>query len=205
MTEKFPIPAWLAAVIGGLTYLLLHLVIELIFPEHWAGSPSRLLGISYAGWSRLLWLPLTLLLLGLRGIYHHLGHALGRLGKIGYWLAAVGFVLDILGSVIEFWVYGLFLVPFLGEFTTGSAGSQLGYEIASYGSMLGIVGLVLFGIACLRASLPKPWHVLPLLISLVGLSIFYFFFVDQMVLHAPLYGAIWIATGYFLWRDSNTT
>jgi hypothetical protein len=201
MTRKFPIPPWLAAVLGGFTYLLLHLIIELVFPDHWAGSSTRLLSISYAGWSRLLWLPITLLLLGLMGIYHHLVHVLGRLGKIGYWLAAVGFALEILGSVIEFWIYGLFLVPFVGEFTTGSAGSQLGYETASYGSMLGIVGLVLFGIACLCASLPKPWDVLPLLISLVALSIFYFFFADQLAIHAALYGVIWMAVGYFLWSS----
>lgn len=136
------------------------------------------------------------------GTYHHLAHAFGRLGKIGYWLTAVGFALDILGGLIEFWVYGVFLVSFVGEFTTGSAGSQLGYEIASYGSMVGIVGLVLFGIACLRAALPKPWRVLPLLISLVALSIFYFFFVDLLVVHAPLYGVVWMAAGYFLWSDS---
>jgi hypothetical protein len=51
MTRMVPIPPWLAAVLGGFTYLLLHLIIELAFPEHWAGSLTRLLGMSYAGWA----------------------------------------------------------------------------------------------------------------------------------------------------------
>jgi hypothetical protein len=79
-----------SAILGGLTYLLLHLAIETAFPDHWSGSPDRLLGMSYAGWSRLLWIPSALLLSGLIGIYRHVAHALGRLGKWGFRLAAAG-------------------------------------------------------------------------------------------------------------------
>jgi len=202
MTRKFSNFTWLAAVLGGLAYLILHLAIELVFPDHWAGSPDRLLGISYAGWSRLLWLPTALLLWGLVGIYHFLAHALGKLGLIGYWLAAIGFGMEILGSIIEFWIFGVFLVPFVGEFTTGSAGSNLGYAVGSIGMLIAILGLLLFGISCFGAALPKPWRILPLLIALAALSIFYFFFSDLMGIHAILYGLSWIIAGYFLWRES---
>lgn len=198
MTQKTS----LAAILGGLTYLLLNVSIELAFPDHWVGSPTRLLGISYAGWSRLLWLPALLILIGFMGLYKYLAYALGKLGKVAYWFIVAGFGLDILGSVLEFWVYGVFLVPFIGEFTTGSAGSQLGYEIASIGSMFSILGLLLFGIACARAALPTRWRVLPVLLSLIALSVFYFFFSSYFIIYIVLYAAIWITIGYFLRREA---
>ena len=198
MKRKITFPGWLGAVLGGAAYLLLHLAIETAFPDHWSGSPDRLLGISYAGWSRLLWVPSALLLSGLVGIYRHVAHALGRLGKWGFRLAAAGFILEIAGSVIEFWLFGLLLVPFSGDFVTGSAGSNFGYTIASLGTLTGILGLVLFGIACLRAALPTPWRVLPLLIGLAGLSILPLFFMDLIAFHIVLYGLGWMAAGYFL-------
>jgi len=188
MTRILPIPSWLAAVLGGLTYLLLHLAIELAFPDHWAGSPDRLLGFSYADWSRLLWIPTALLLIGFLGLYHHVQHALGKLGKVGYWLTVTGFGLDILGNFIEFWFFGLFLVPFTGQFTTGSPGSNLGYSVASIGAMLGLLGLLLFGVACARAQVSAPWRFLPSLVALAAVSIFYFYFAQLMSIHAVLYG-----------------
>lgn len=103
--------------------------------------------------------------------------------------------------MIEFWVYGLFLVPFVGEFSTGSAGSQFGYSIASFGALLLIIALLLFGIACLRAPLPARWRFTPLGIGIIYASILYFFFAEMLVIHALLYGLSWMTIGYFLWRD----
>lgn len=191
------------AFLGGITYLLVNLLIETFFPDHWVGSPARLLGMSYAGWARLLWIPGLLLLFGLIGLYRHLAHALGKLGKTGYWLAITGFVLSIAGNLIEFWVYGVFLVPWVGEFTTGSAGSQLGYTVESYGSLLAILGLLLFGIACFRSELPTHWRMLPPLLGLISISIFYFYFTNLLAVHVVLYGLCWAAAGYFLWRDGS--
>lgn len=188
----------ISAVLGGFSYLLLHLAIETAFPDHWSGSPERLLGMSYAGWSRLLWVSSALLLSGLIGIYRQVAHALGRLGLWGFRLAAAGFILEIAGGVIEFWIFGLLLVPFAGEFTTGSAGSNFGYAVASLGTVAGILGLLLFGIACLRAALPGIWRAIPVLLGLAALSVFYFFFAGRMEIHAVVYGAVWMLTGYFL-------
>lgn len=81
----------------------------------------------------------------------------------------------------------------------------MGYDVASYGSLLGIVGLLLLGLAGTRAPLPSPWRALPLLIALLALSSLYFYFIDQVVLHAPLFGMIWLAAGFFLRRDSRTS
>ena len=188
----------ISAALGGFSYLLLHLAIETAFPEHWAGSPDRLLGMSYAGWSRLLWIPSALLLSGLIGIYRQVAHALGRLGIWSFRLAAAGFILEIAGGVIEFWIFGLLLVPLAGEFTTGSAGSNFGYAVASLGTLAGILGLLLFGIACLRAALPTHWRVLPLLIAAAGFSILPLFFADLIAIHVVVYGVGWMAAGYFL-------
>ena len=187
--------------LGGITHLLLNVLVEVYFPDHWAGSPTRLLGMSYAGWSRLLWIPDALLLIGLAGLYRHLAHGLGKLSRWGYWLAAAGFGLRIAGNLIEFWVFGVFLIPFLGEFTTGSTGSQLGYSVASIGAMLGILGLLIFGITCLSAALPTRWRILPLWVSLSFLSIFYFYFKGQLAIHAVLYGVSWMLIGYYLLQD----
>lgn len=160
MLSKFILHwCWLGAVLGGLIHLVLNALIEIYFPEHWAGSPSRLFGFSYADYSRLLWIPALLLLVGLTGVYKRVSKFVGRLGKIGFLLAVVGFGLELLGNLIEFWIFGLFLVPFLGEFQTGSDGSQVGYTVSSYGTMFLIVGLLLFGIACLRSTLPIRWRV----------------------------------------------
>lgn len=191
----------LSAILGGVTYLVLNVLIETYFPDHWAGSPDRLLGFSYADWSRLLWIPTALLLIGLSGLYHRVQYALGKLGKLGYWLTVSGFGLDILGNFIEFWLFGVLLVPFIGQFTTGSPGSNLGYTVGSLGALLGILGLLLFGVACARSQVPALWRVLPLLIALAAISSFFLYFAELMTIHAVLYGVCWLATGYFLLSD----
>jgi len=198
--------AWLGAILGGFTYLGLNVLIEIAFPDHWAGSPTRLLGMSYVGWSRLLWIPDGLLLIGLIGLYRHLSKALGRLGKAGFWLAMIGSGLHILGNIIEFWVFGLFLVPLLGKFVTGSTGSNFGYAISGYGGLLYLAGLLIFGLANLKADLPARWRVLPFALGLIYASIIIFFLADLvelLPLHAVLFGANWILVGYLLKGDAR--
>jgi hypothetical protein len=192
-----------AAFIGGLTHLVLNLAIELAFPDHWSGSPDRLLGMSYAAWSRLLWIPSVLLLVALIGVYRQLRHALGGLGKMGFWIAATGSGLASLGLIIEFWIVGVFLVPVLGAFRTGSPGSLLGYEINFYGSMLNILGLLILSAAALRLDLPRRWRVLPAALALTSASVFYFFFAELIWIHAVLYGLVWIITGSVLVQESG--
>ena len=192
---------WVGAFLGGVTYLALNVAIELYFPDHWAGSPARLLGFSYADYSRLLWILSIFLLLGLTGVYVTLSNSIGWLSKIGFLLAAIGIGLEILGNIIEFWIFGIFLVPFLGEFRTGSAGSQFGYEISSYGTMFLMVGLLLFGVSCLRSTLPLRWRVLPFIIGLISATVLFFYFAELLMIHAIIFGASWVLLGYLLRRD----
>lgn len=193
----------MTVVLGGLTYMLINVLLEIYFPDHWAGSPTRLLGFSYADWSRLLWIPIALLLAGLTGVYAHLSRFVGWLGKAGFILAVIGFGLEIFGNLIEFWAFGLLFVPFMGEFRTGSEGSQLGYSISGYGAMFIMSGLLLLGIASLRSNMPIRWRFLLFSIGLVYASSLYFFFVELLALHAILFGLSWIVVGYFLWKDKT--
>jgi hypothetical protein len=193
--------SWLGAVLGGLTYLVLNVLLEIYFPDHWAGSPSRVLDFSYADYSRLLWIPALLLLFGFTGIYNYVSKSVGRLGKLGFLIAVAGFGLDILGNLIEFWLFGFLLVPFLGEFRTGSDGSQFGYEVSGYGTMFLMVGLLLFGIACLRSTLPVRWRLLPFAIGVIYVTVLFFFFAELIIIHAIIFGLSWILLGYFLWKD----
>jgi hypothetical protein len=80
MTRQPSIPVWLAAVLCGLNYLLWKLGIGSTFPENWAGSPDRQLGMSLAGWSGLLCIPTALLLIEYSELYHHVYQALDKLG-----------------------------------------------------------------------------------------------------------------------------
>ena len=82
--------------------MVLSAAIEVYFPGHWADSPIRRLEISYTNYSRLLWIPSAHLLIGLTGFYGHQKSSIGRLGKVGFLLAAIGFRLDIRGNIIEF-------------------------------------------------------------------------------------------------------
>ncbi len=195
-------PAWVGASLGGLSYLVLHLLIETWFPDHWSGSPDRLLGWSYAAWSRLLWLPPALLLFGLAGIYRRLSTAIGRIGQAGFGVAAAGLGLDMFGSILEFWIVGVLLVPWVGEFRTGSPGSQLGYQTASFGALLLLVGLVLIGFAGLRARQQARWRFLPMVLGLSYVSALPFYFLNRFALHAVLYGLSWMWAGYFLWKEN---
>lgn len=78
--------SWLLVVLGGISYIALNAIIEIFFPDHWSGSDTTLIGMSYTDFSRLLWVPMALLLAGLIGIYKHLSEPLGRLGRSGHLL-----------------------------------------------------------------------------------------------------------------------
>jgi hypothetical protein len=196
--------SWLGAILGGLTYLLLNLVLETYFPDHWAGSPTTFLGISYAGWSRLLWVPYVLLLVGLAGVYARLSGSLGRMGKVGLVLALTGFFLEILGNLIEFWIVGVLLVPLLGEFRTGSSGSQVGYAISGYGTIFIMAGLLLLGIASLRSTLPVRWRLLLFSIGFIYISGLFFYFFGLLTVHAIPFGLSWMLLGYIIWSEDST-
>ena len=205
MVSKFILHwSWLGAMLGGLTYLGLNALLEIYFPEHWAGSSTRLFGFSYTDYSRLLWIPALLLMFGLIGVYNHVSKFIGRLGKIGFLLVIIGFGLEIVGNLIEFWLFGWVLVPFLGKFRTGSDGSQFGYEVSGYGTLFLMVGLLLFGIACARSAVPTKWRVLPLIIGGIYVTVLIFFFAEMLVIHAIIFGMSWIMLGYFLWKDKTT-
>ncbi len=198
---------WLGAVLGGLTYILLNVLIEIFFPDHWSGSGTTLVSFDYTEFSRVLWLPTALLLSGLGGAYQHQSSWLGRLGKSGFLLAAAGFSLHILGNIIEFSLFGLLFVPSAGSFQTGSAGSQLGYNISGYGTILQLAGLLLLGVGSLRSTGPRIWRWAMFAIGLIYAMVLPFYFGGPLLLmvHTVAYGTAWIILGYLLWKEKPGT
>ena len=195
--------SWLLVVLGGISYIALNAIIEIFFPDHWSGSDTTLIGMSYTDFSRLLWVPMALLLAGLIGVYKHLSEPLGRLGRSGHLLASVGLILAIFGNIIEFWVCGRLLVPLLGPFRTGGDCSNFGYSISGYGTIFLMVGLLLLGVAGLRSNLSTRWRVALFTTGLIYVSALLFYIIEPqlLVIHAILFGTAWIFIGYLLRED----
>ncbi len=138
------------------------------------------------------------LLFGLLGLRAWRGERAGRLERWGYRLSLVGFLLNLPGNVLDYWVPGN---SSTGEFGgVGDWGFLFGTVL---GLLLLIVGSVLLGVALLRAGearLPAWLLVLALpgavLLGLLGFS------------NAPAnpmlwYGFAWLLLGHFLWTRST--
>jgi hypothetical protein len=192
-----------AAVLGGSAYLVVNVTIESAFPDHWAGSPDRLLGWGYADWSRLLPVAPALLLVGFIGIHQQVRSSLGRVGVVGFLLTGAGLVLDIVGLVVEFWLFGLLLVPWIGEFQTGSGGSDLGYSINGLGTVLQMTGLPVYAVACLRAPVRIWWRAMVGLIAASTLSSLALYLANSLAIHYAIHGSLWILAGLLLLSEGT--
>ena len=135
----------------------------------WSGIAAMLGGVLWVVWSNLVRVSLHALQ----------GGNYGRLGRAGFYTAAVGFLAQALGALL---------------LLRGS--EALLWLVAPVGSLIVLVGLVLYGAATLQAMVLPPWCGLALIV--VPPIAFY---LNSKVFYGSLalYGVLWVALGYVLW------
>ena len=133
--------AGLAAMVGG-ALSAVYPVGELVFEFGPPGTPGY---ETYLQFITPVPVLLVLLLVGVLGLYAYVRDTdtLGRLGRAGVALLVAGYVLEIVGNLVEVWMAGATPAAVLG----GNA-----YLISLFGLLMELVGASLFGVALLRRT-----------------------------------------------------
>lgn len=166
----------IAAMVGGVFWVVWSLLGRVSFEA--AGSPFA---------DALLLLAALLTLAGLVGLHALQGDNYGRIGRAGFYTTAVGLL-----------VQGLAALFLMG----GDAWEvALQWLVAPVGSLIVLVGLVLYGAATLQARVLARWCgvaliVVPPIAFYMNSKIFYG--------SLALFGVLWVALGYVLWARSGT-
>jgi hypothetical protein len=175
----------LAAMLGGALFVVSAVVIASMprgcIGDECASRPMRETGVAGA----LLMLALLLVVIGAAGLVIQARDAgrLGRLGKTGIVLGAVGAALPVIGSLIQG-------ILFDGD-----------YPLMPYfvipGVLALVVGFVLLGLAVLQAKVLPRWAAVLLIVGTLAMLGFN----DQnaRALMAIPFGISWVAVGYVLW------
>ena len=167
----------IAAMVGGVFWVVWSLLGRVSFEA--AGS-------SFA--DVMLLLAAVLTLAGLVGLHALQGSNYGRIGRAGFYTAAGGLLVQALAA--------LFLL--MG----GAAWEvRLQWLVAPAGSLIVLVGLVLYGAATLQAGVLARWCGL-VLIVVPPLA----FYMHGRIFYGSLalFGVLWVALGYVLWSRSAT-
>lgn len=170
----------------------------------WGGIAAMLGGVLWVVWSNLfrvsievaggpfsdglLLLAALLTLAGLVGLHALQVGNYGRIGRAGFYTAAVGLLVQALAALV---------------LLMGSEASFLQWLVAPVGSLTVLVGLLLYGAATLQARVLARWCGLALIV--VPPIAFY---MNSKVFYGSLalYGVLWVALGYVLWsRRSKLT
>ena len=166
----------IAAMLGGVFWVVWSLLGRVSFEA--AGS-------SFA--DGLLLLAAVLTLAGLVGLHALQGANYGRIGRAGFYTAGAGFLVQALAALF------LLMGSDAWEVT-------LQWLVAPVGSLIILVGLVLYGAATLQARVLARWCgvgliVVPPLAFYMNSKIFYG--------SLALFGVLWVALGYVLWSRSG--
>lgn len=170
--------AGVAAVVGGVLWVLWSLL----------GRSSAAAGGPFS--DALLLLAALLALAGLAGLHALQRDNYGGVGRAGFYVAAVGLLVQAAGAL------GL---------TAGGGAAEVFFQglVAPVGSLTVLVGLVLYGAATLQAKVLAPWCGLALVV-VPPVS----FYMNSKVFYGSiaLFGVLWVALGYVLWtrRDAPT-
>ncbi len=143
----------------------------------------------------LLWL------VGVAGLYARCRESLGRLGKAGFIVPFIGAAASVVGAI------GVFVI-----------GVDSLWDVFAYGLLALLAGLMLVGIATIRADALRQSSALPILIGVLGLLMFFsnpdgpgvsrnvmdLLRLTRLV-SMVLYGAGWVLLGYALWLGKGET
>src|ERR687890_1677917 len=137
----------------------------------------------------LLLLAALLTLAGLAGLHALQGGSYGRIGRAGFYTTAVGLLLQALAALLL-----LLMGSDAWEVT-------LQWLVAPVGSLIVLVGLVLYCAATLQARVLARW-------CGVGLIVVppIAFYMHGRIFYGSLalFGVLWVALGYALWSRSRT-
>ena len=165
----------IAAMVGGVFWVVWSLLGRVSFE---AADSSFAHG--------LLLLAALLTLAGLVGLHALQGDNYGRIGRAGFYTAAVGLLVQALAA--------LFLMG------TDAWEVTLQWLVAPVGSLIVLVGLVLYGAATLQARVLARWCGIGLIV--VPPIAFY---MNSRIFYGSLalFGVLWVALGYVLWTRSG--
>lgn len=126
-------------------------------------------------------------------LHAHLGGHDGRLGRIGGLLAYLAVAMSAINAP-----YSLF-------FAEDGPQTPFPFNVTYFAASLAIfVGLVLLGIAALRAGILSPrWRVLPLVIGLLALLPVWVLAFVHLELPVVVLGLAWVLLGYALWLEKS--
>jgi hypothetical protein len=179
----------LAAMLGGALFVVSALLIASM-PRGCIGDecelrPMRETGVAGA----LLMLALLLVVIGAAGLVLRvrLAGRLGRLGKTGIVVAAVGAALPVIGGLLQgvlfegdYPLMPLFVIP---------------------GVLALVVGFALLGLAVLQARVLPRWAAVALVVG--SLAMLGFNDQNAQALMAIPNGIAWAAVGYLLWSEKE--
>jgi hypothetical protein len=179
----------LAAMLGGTLFVVSAIVIASMprgcIGEECAARPMRETGVA----GGLLTLALLLVVVGAAGLVIRARNAgrLGRMGKTGIVLGAVGAALPVVGGLVQG-------ILFDGDY-------PLMPLFAIPGVLALVVGFVLLGLAVLRAGVLPRWTAVLLIVGTLAMLGFN----DQnaQALMAIPNGIAWVAVGYMLWSGKG--
>jgi hypothetical protein len=161
--------------------------------HRWCGVAAILAGVVFIlGWLlslanslsplllSLLILAEILALVGLVGFHILQKGSYGRIGRVGFYVAVVGFLVEILAIALL------------------SPGSVASGRLLAIGYLGQVVGLVLYGAATLQAKVLPRWCGIGFIIVAPLAYILGSF-------GNVLFGLIWLALGYALWSQKETS
>ncbi len=182
----------LAIILGGLLWIPIRYFVTFSWD-------NPMLGLDYRSWNSLMPIPLLLLLLGVVALHARHGEEIGRVGRAGLLVTAIGLVGAMSGVIVEFW--------WAGGLSGNRTGAHIGWAayLASYALLL-TVGLWLLGIALIRSPRLCVWGVAPLLMGASSLAwppVIALGSAWQSMWVQTVFGLGWVLLGSLLWTGSG--
>lgn len=216
-----------ASIVGGALWIITFLLLQIYLFERYSSTGIALLiqRIMFSLDAKFPAVAMLLLLFGLVGIYTKQREFPSRTGKVGFLLSSLGLVLAIIFTLTR--GSGLLLGgadPSIIIFDGWQSSPSAWYSLGQPGQMILSIGLVLFGIAMLKAkvlptngimllmagALMPMIAIFLLLLSLafnLDIDVFYtrelYNQFDIFTVPALLFGVSWVWLGRALWLESS--